>query len=152
MTDVKLQSFWNVDGIPCLCYLTLLPLLLFQFDKYPGKMEGLYRHPVSTTTDHAYTARAASSNLRVFMNVSFLTVLPTIPAAALSAQYPACDSSHRAFQLPARSVPAKGAKNFLDILHTFCEPVLTDEIRNGWWLLVVLFSAQEESGESSPPV
>lgn len=40
------------------------------------------------------------------------TVLPTIPAA-LSAEYPACDSSYWAFQLLARSVSAKGEKSAL---------------------------------------
>lgn len=39
-----------------------------------------------------------------------VAVLPTIPAA-LSAEYPACDSSHWAFQLLARSISAKGEKN-----------------------------------------
>lgn len=40
-----------------------------------------------------------------------ITVLSTIPAA-LSAEYPACDSSHWAFQLPARSISAKGESTY----------------------------------------
>lgn len=45
-----------------------------------------------------------------------VAVLPTIPAA-LSAEYPACDSSHWAFQLLARSISAKGEKNSLHALY-----------------------------------
>lgn len=50
-----------------------------------------------------------------------MAVLPTIPAA-LSAEYPACDSSHRAFQLLDWSISAKGEKNSLDIF-VFITPV-----------------------------
>lgn len=49
-------------------------------------------------------------------------VLPTVPAA-LGAEYPACDSSHWAFQLAARSVSAKGDEglsHFVQTLVEFC--------------------------------
>jgi len=41
--------------------------------------------------------------------VCVLVVLPRVPAT-LSAEYPACDSSHWAVQLFARSISAKGKK------------------------------------------